>query len=71
MAILLNKGINGCIPSFNPRHKPLKNAVIGFQYLYMTNTTAPIASAIQPIGEVKRVTENALKAIIALMILSS
>ena len=31
--ILLNNGIIGCKPSFNPCHIPLKNAVIGFQYL--------------------------------------
>ena len=31
--ICLNTGIKGCIPSFNPFHTPLKNAVMGFQYL--------------------------------------
>ena len=33
LPICLNNGIKGCKPSFNPCHIPLKNPVIGFQYL--------------------------------------
>ena len=33
LPIRWNNGINGCKPSFNPCHIPLKKAEIGFQYL--------------------------------------